>query len=204
MGKKRVNRYGKFNNKLNFRDQLSESLIYLKESKNYIYFSVLIFVISGVFGIVYSDKLVYLDTLLKEIVSKTTDLNTGELIFFIMQNNMQSALIAVAGGIFLGIMPIFNAVTNGVIIGYVISKTYEVAGSAVLLRLIPHGIFELPAIFISLGLGIKLGFSIFSNKDKGDEFLRRFYNSANVFLMVVIPLLIVAAIIEGFLIDLVG
>ena len=185
---------------LSLKRQFKEARNYLKESSNYVYISLILFVISGAFGFLNADKLSYIDTILEEIISKTLNLNTLELMFFIMQNNMLSALLALAGGIFFGIIPIFNTISNGIVIGYVISKSYEIAGASILLRLIPHGIFELPAIFISLGLGIRLGFSIFSTKNRGREFLRRFYNSANVFLVVVIPLLIIAAIIEGLLI----
>ena len=190
--------------KLNIVQQFKESLLYLKESYKYFYVSIFIFIISAVVGFTNSSRFSFIDDLLKEIISKTANLNALELTFFIMQNNMLSALLALAGGIFFGIMPIFNAISNGVVIGYVMSKSYQIAGASILFRLVPHGIFELPAIFISLGLGIKLGFSIFTNKNKGKEFLRRFYNSANVFLMIVIPLLIIAAIIEGLLIALVG
>jgi len=31
-------------------------------------------------------------------------------------------------------------------------------------RLLPHGIFELPAVFISLGMGLKIGMFIFQKK----------------------------------------
>ncbi len=192
--KKRVNK-----SKLNIKQQFKESLSYIKESSGYIYLAILIFIISGIFGFVNASNLTFIDNLLKEIISQTTNLNALELIFFILQNNLLSALISLAGGIFLGIFPIFNAMTNGVIIGYVMSRSYSVAGLGILWRLVPHGIFELPAIFISLGLGMKLGFSIVL-KNRSKEFARRFYSSANAFLMVVIPLLIIAAIIEGFLI----
>jgi len=162
-------------NKLNLKTQFKEALSYLKESSKYIYFAVLIFVISAIFGFANSNQLSFIDKFLKEIISQTLNLGPIELIFFILQNNLQSALISLAGGI------------------------YSAAGLLVLWRLIPHGIFELPAIFISLGLGIKMGFSFFS-KNKSEEFKKRFFNSANVFLMIVIPLLIIAAIIEGLLI----
>ena len=36
--------------------------------------------------------------------------------------------------------------------------------SSDLFRLLPHGIFELPAIFISLGLGLRFGMFIFQKE----------------------------------------
>ena len=69
----------------------------------------------------------------------------------------------------------------------------------VLWRIFPHGIFELPAVFISLGLGLKLGTFIFQ-RNKLKAFAEFFWNSLRVFLFIVLPLLIIAAIIEGSLI----
>jgi uncharacterized membrane protein SpoIIM required for sporulation len=61
-------------------------------------------------------------------------------------------------------------------------------------------VFELPAVFISLALGVKLGMFIFS-REKGKEFMRRARNSMIIFVCIVIPLLIIAAVIEGLLIS---
>ena len=263
----------KINSKLSIKKQFKEALIYLKKSLNYIYLAILLFITSAIFGFLNPENLTFIDEILKEIVSKTLNLGPLELIFFILQNNIQSAFISLAGGILLSIGPILFAISNGVIIGYVMSKSYQAAGIQVLWRLLPHGIFELPAIFISLGLGIKLGFSIinsystyFWKKNKAMIFLPLiiiilfsitniiygkdnlaninnafpkgltyalffiftitfifiifmlftfifvkqwrqkllkvldFYSSSNAFLMIVIPLLIIAAVIEGLLI----
>jgi len=57
----------------------------------------------------------------------------------------------------------------------------------------------LPAIFLSFGLGIKLGTFILQKK-KIESFKDYFLNSLRVFFFVILPLLIVAAIIEGVLI----
>ena len=57
-----------------------------------------------------------------------------------------------------------------------------------------------PMIELSFGLGIRLGFGVFSK----EKFKERFYHSFNVFLMIIIPLLIIAAIIEGLLIAFMG
>ncbi|HJX50295.1 MAG TPA: stage II sporulation protein M, partial [Candidatus Nanoarchaeia archaeon] len=69
----------------------------------------------------------------------------------------------------------------------------------VLLRLLPHGIFEFPAIILALATGIRLGLFWFSDNKK-KEFVKRVEGSLRVFLFVILPLLIIAAIIEGFLI----
>jgi len=70
-------------------------------------------------------------------------------------------------------------------------------------RLVPHGIFELPAIFISLGIGLKFGTFIFQ-KNKSESFRRYLWNSLQLFVLIIMPLLIAAAIIEGALITFAG
>jgi len=176
---------------------------YLRNNKRYVYASALIFFASSIFGYVYSAKLGFFDKLIEEIVKSTKDLDYLEMIWFIFSNNVTSSLSALFLGVFFGIFPLFNALFNGSILGYVYSKATSVAGYLVIWRLLPHGIFELPAIFISLGLGIHLGFSFFgANKIK--TFKLRFKESFKVFLVIVVPLLALAAIIESSLIFFMG
>ena len=188
--KKRSDKKNNKDVKLNIGQQFKESLLYLKESYKYFYVSIFIFIISAVVGFTNSSRFSFIDDLLKEIISKTANLNALELTFFIMQNNMLSALLALAGGIFFGIMPIFNAISNGVVIGYVMSKSYQIAGASILFRLVPHGIFELPAIFISLGLGIKLGFTIIKTYFK-------FFRKNNNLMIIFPPLISIIIVILG-------
>ena len=103
----------------------------------------------------------------------------------------------------LGIFPIFNAVFNGILLGYVYSKAVPIAGYFVIWRVLPHGIFELPAIFIALGLGVHLGASFFG-KEKIKTLSKRFRLSFKAFLTVVLPLLVIAAIIESLLVVFAG
>ena len=181
-----------------FSAQMEEAVNYVKSSVNYVYFIVIVFFLSFLLGFIFSGNFRFLDVFLRELISKTIDLNWMELFLFIFQNNLQSAFFGLFLGIFFGIFPIINTLTNGVVLGYVSSKVADEVSIFELWRIFPHGIFELPAIFISLGLGLKLGLSVFSHK-KG-EFKYRIYNSANSFLFVVLPLLLIAAIIESLLI----
>ena len=171
---------------------IKKSIRYLKSSFNYIYIIIALFIVSATFGFIFAEKLSFLDEILREIISKTIYLNSYELTAFILMNNAIASLISIIGGIVVGIVPILSSIGNGAVIGYVLEKV----GIASFWRLLPHGIFELPAVFISFGLGIKLGFSIFNKK----KFRERFYNSILVFAFIIVPLLIIAAIIEGLLI----
>ncbi|MBX4212040.1 stage II sporulation protein M [Candidatus Pacearchaeota archaeon] len=190
------------NLKLNTKKQWNEAVSYLNESKYYILFIIAIFLVSVFAGFFYPEKFTMINELIRDLISKTQDLKGPSLILYILQNNVTSAFLGLILGIGLGIFSLANAVVNGVVIGYVMNKVYVIAGAGEFWRLLPHGIFELPAIFISLGLGLKLGMFVFA-KNKKKELKTRFYKSMNAFLLIVLPLLIIAAIIEGTLITLI-
>lgn len=189
----------KFKNRESFRTQFREALKYLKESRNYILAIALIFVGGILFGFIFSSQLGFLDEILKQLVERVRGLNTSEMILFILQNNLTSAFFGIVFGIFLGIFPIVASFSNGIVLGYVMKIVWFDSGVSEFWKILPHGVFELPAIFISLALGVRLGMFVFS-KEKGKEFMERARNSIILFVCVVIPLLIAAAIIEGFLI----
>jgi stage II sporulation protein M len=122
-----------------------------------------------------------------------------ELTSFIFRNNLQSSFFGMIFGVVFGIFPIITIIANGYLLGYVASVAVNAEGILSLWRILPHGIFELPAIFISLGLGLKLGTFIFQ-KEKIKSLKKNLIKSVKTFILIIIPLLIVAAIIESALI----
>ena len=195
----------KMKNKLSLNKQLKEALKYIYECREQIYVIIALFFVSSILGFIFSEKLGFIEMYLREILLKVEGLDGFELTFFILQNNVQSAFFSMIFGVFLGLSAIFNTIGNGVVLGYVSSLVVREGSVVDLWRLLPHGVFELLGVFISLGLGLKLaGFAFVRYGRKLKELKRRFYNSINVFLFVVLPLLILAAIIEGVLIAFFG
>jgi len=136
--------------------------------------------------------------LIKDIIAQTEGLGGLELIRFIFVNNLKSSFFAMLLGIFFGIIPFMIILVNGYVLGFVANKTVSSEGFFVLWRLLPHGIFELPAVFISAAIGLKLGLFLFVSKDKSwKEFKKWIVDAFRIFVFIVIPLLVVAAIIEG-------
>ena len=188
--------------KFNFREEYKLSFDYLRESKNFIYFSIglfLVFSLIGFFVPVPESIKVKILEMIQELLQQTEGLGWGGLISFIFSNNIQSSFFSMVFGVFLGILPILSAMFNGYLLGFVLAMVIKTEGIFSFWRLLPHGIFELPAIFISFGLGIKFGTFIFWKK-RVEKFQEYFWNSLRVFLFVILPLLILAAIIEGTLI----
>lgn len=186
---------------MNIRKQFKEASNYLRESYGYFIFVVVLMVFGGIHGAIYSAELGnLLNPYLKELINSVSGLNWWSMTVFIFQNNFKVAFLGILFGIIFGIIPFTNALINGVVIGYVVKITIDKASIFELWRIFPHGIFELPAIIIALGIGIKLGMSVLSK----NRFSERFYASMNVLFYVVLPLLIIAALIEGILIFLFG
>ncbi|GAJ04119.1 unnamed protein product [marine sediment metagenome] len=186
----------------NLKKEYHECWKYLKDSRKFIYIIIGIFFSFAIIGffIPAPDYLIeQIMRFIEDILGKTEGLSTLGLMKFIFFNNLKSSFFGMAFGILLGIFPIFATIANGYILGFVSALSVSSQGALSLLTLLPHGIFELPAIFISLGLGLKLGMFVFQ-KDKQKFFKENLLKSLKTFLLIVIPLLIIAGIIEGVLI----
>lgn len=185
-----------------FRKNYSECWKYLRETKKFIWIIVILFFVSALAGF-----LIPISEILKEkildyivgILEKTQGMSSVELVLFILFNNLKSSFFGMLFGFFLGLFPVIAALLNGYLVGYVSSMAVSSRGFTSLFNLLPHGIFELPAIFISLGLGLKFGTFLFE-KNREESFKNFLVNSIRVFVFVVVPLLVIAAIIEGILI----
>ncbi len=185
-------------------DLFVESLDMVKEQRKFIYSVFGIFIIGSFVGFIEADTLKpYFNELIGEIIDKTEGLDFLQMFWFIFSNNITSSLLALFFGVFFGVFPIFNALFNGALLGYVYSQASALAGYGVIWRLLPHGIFELPAIFISLGLGVYVGAALFG-KNKISNAIIRLKKSFRVFLTLVFALLVIAAFIESALIVYVG
>lgn len=188
--------------KFDLVEEYKKSWNFIKKSRNFIYAVISIFLLTTLLGFFIPLPESVIDQILKfirELLEKTQGMSQLELIGFIFSNNLQSSFIGIASGIFLGIFPVMAVIANGFILGFVASISVNAEGFFILWRILPHGIFELPAIFISFGLGLKIGSFIFQ-KRKFESLIDYTFNSLRVFVFVVLPLLSIAAIIEGTLI----
>jgi stage II sporulation protein M len=182
-----------------------ECFSYIKESRNYIYLAGLVFFLLFAMGffIKTPDFLAQqIKLILKNIVYSFQGLGLFETIAYIFVNNFFVVLMGFLLGILFGVFPFISLILNGYIVGFVFKIASQESGFFILWKILPYGLFELLAVFIGMGLSMKLGMSFFSRK-KG-EFFRRFILSAKTFLLIIIPLLLLAAFIEGILIYFLG
>jgi uncharacterized membrane protein SpoIIM required for sporulation len=118
----------------------------------------------------------------------------------IMTNNLSVAFTTFAAGITAGLGTIYLLVFNGILMG-VIGTACNQAGMSLKLWsfVAPHGVLELPAIFISAGAGLRLAAGLlFPGVMSRRESLVVAGREAVQLLVGCIPMLFVAGIIEAF------
>ena len=118
----------------------------------------------------------------------------------ILANNALKCLGAVVLGVFFGVLPMALASFNGLLLGLVAYVVVEERGLLYLaLSIAPHGVFELPAILLSAAIGMWEGWLVV-RKLSGEEVRvgDAVRDGLKLYVRVVLPLLVVAAIIEGY------
>ena len=119
----------------------------------------------------------------------------------IFLNNTFKTLAAILLGAFFGLLPAFFLLVNGAALGIVLSLSMQSRGLWVsLISVLPHGVLELPAVFLGTSIGIMLGASVarklFAKSDAkiGAELSR----GVKFFCSVIVPLLFLAAFVEAY------
>lgn len=118
----------------------------------------------------------------------------------IMTNNLSVAFSTFALGITAGLGTIWMLVFNGLLIGVIGAATWK-AGMALQLWsfVAPHGVLELPAIFISGGAGLEIARGLlFPGLLPRKQSLAQAGGRGARLLLGTIPMLVVAGVIEGF------
>ena len=139
-----------------------ESVRYLKKIKRHFWISLILFFGFGLFGFIFPVFFVeQVRQMIEEIIKQTAGLSTLGLIRFIIFNNVKSAFFGLIFGLFFAIIPLGILIINGYVLGFVASKSASSEGLLILWRLLPHGILEIPAVLISVALGIRLGTFLF-------------------------------------------
>jgi stage II sporulation protein M len=119
----------------------------------------------------------------------------------IFLNNSVKTLIVILFGALAGVIPAVFLVVNGAALGVVMALSAHSRGLWVsLLSIAPHGVLELPAVFLGTAIGLMIGMGV----------LRRIFGKPSVglrielgravrfFTLIIVPILFVAAIVEAY------
>jgi stage II sporulation protein M len=141
-----------------------------------------------------------LETIMDGVFSQILGDNPAMLAVKIFLNNLQACVLLFLGGATFGLLTFFILFSNGIVIGLFADQIAEKVGPLGLLAgLAPHGIFELPAIFIAAALGLSLARSLLADARGRGDAAADAARLGGLFLRIVVPLLAVAAVIEAFI-----
>ncbi|WP_267641613.1 stage II sporulation protein M [Haloarchaeobius amylolyticus] len=118
---------------------------------------------------------------------------------FVFLNNTRVFFIFIFGALTGGLLTLVGLLFNGVIVGYVASLAAAQAGIGfVLLALAPHGILELPALFVASAVGFRvIGVVVNYVLDRRDELWTRAEVKRTLLLVLVAWVALgVAAVVE--------
>jgi uncharacterized membrane protein SpoIIM required for sporulation len=119
----------------------------------------------------------------------------------IMTNNVAVAFTTFAMGITAGIGTVYMVITNGLLLGVISAACWQAGmGESLAQFVLPHGVLELPAIFIAAGGGLLVARGLLFPGELPRRDALVVYGGQGVRLALgIIPILFVAGVIEGFL-----
>ncbi len=174
-----------------------------KSIKPYIFTISLLFILSTLLGYqtaqLYPDKAQLVVKQTSEMFGFLKNLNSFYIFLFIFLNNSIKAFFTLILGFFFGIIPVIFIFGNGELIGVVISIVGKEAGfKEIIFGLLPHGIFEIPAVVIAASYGLWLGSKFYRRLRHKEPFMINFRYALGRYFKVVLPLLFIAALVETF------
>jgi stage II sporulation protein M len=124
-----------------------------------------------------------------------------QLAIAIFLNNSLKTLMAILLGTVLGIVPVLFLLANGIALGVAISLSLQARGLwASLVSIMPHGVFELPAVFLGTSIGLMLGIRSIRRflGRPGATINAELSHGLKYYFTVILPLLLLAALVEAF------
>ena len=137
------------------------------------------------------------------VVGNYRGLAGGMLFFNILVQNVMATIFVIISGVIVGIVPAFAISSNGFGLGVLYRQASDVSGySKAALKVLPYGVFEIPALLIAASYGLWLGVMVVRRmRGKESTLIRSHIEHAfRRYFALVFPLLIVAAAIETALI----
>lgn len=184
--------------------QIKDDLAYLRSISSFIALSGLIFALTSVLGYwtagvnpeLASQWKAELDAL--KWILEQPPLTIMIIIFL---KNLLASGMAMLLGLGLGLVPLLVVTSNGFLLGIVGYSAVQQGGPIFLAAgILPHGIFELPAVLLSIAIGFRLGYLLALTLARENVDLSGETRIAVRFLWrYITPMLFLAAAVETFI-----
>ena len=171
---------------------------YIRRIKQLFVFCTLLFFYSLIMGYLIGETIPgsALDDLLGSFPD-VSNMSALQIFGFIVLNNSSKSLLFMLGGILVGLPSLFFIIFNGFFIGWLSSVlTLNSGRGFVLAALMPHGIVEIPTIILSMAMGVSIGYELLNRIRGGGNLRREISLAIGLFINRIIPLIILAAVIE--------
>jgi uncharacterized membrane protein SpoIIM required for sporulation len=164
----------------------------LSAIKAYVFLAAGLFLLGALIGILLPEVSRAQIALFREFAEGFRGKSAPALVLAIFLNNVgASALALLAGGLF-GLVPLIAALVNGMLLG-----GFLLYAPTMVWRIFPHGLLELPAVFIAWGIGMWVGLWVLQPGGRLRALKERLIKGMRIFIVLVLPMLAVAALIEG-------
>jgi stage II sporulation protein M len=179
---------------------------YLRELGPYFIASILLILTGAVCGVATSTHAPEFSGAILEalgqFIKRLLGLPKPYLALTIFLNNSLKTLAVLVLGMLGGILPLVFLLGNGFVLGIVFHVSAQSRGlPAFVVAILPHGLFELPAVLLGTSIGLMLGVrAIKRTFGRGEEKITgELARGLRFFLVVIVPLLLLAAFIETFI-----
>lgn len=178
---------------------------YLLSLRPYLIFSLLVLMLAFFWGYLSAqtspEEAKKVLSKLAEIFGPINEMGPFSQLLVIFLNNALTAFLALILGLALAIPPLMIVFSNGVLLGLLAFFIQDAASWKLFLAgILPHGIIELPLIILVVSIGFKLGWLVLKKIFKKDNEIVKEINLALIFfLRIILPLLLLAALLEVFI-----
>jgi stage II sporulation protein M len=141
-----------------------------------------------------------------EELGMAPDMTKLEMFSLILLQNLRASLVTIALGLIpMVILPLASPVLTTISVSVVLAFVKIQGGSVidtVLYAILPHGIIELPALFLSGSAGVFLSLKvlrkIFSREEEEVRLQPVIVQVFRTYLLIILPLILAAALLESF------
>lgn len=133
------------------------------------------------------------------LVAPGFELPGGELFLLILLNNTVGALLVLLFGLLFGVLPVLSVAGNGLLLGVIYRHAGGIAGyGKAAFGILPHGIFEIPALLVAASYGMWLGAAFLRRirRQEQEPLGGKVVHAVRRYFAIAFPLFVIAAAIE--------
>jgi stage II sporulation protein M len=184
-------------------DQEFEGATYLSSIRTYVLVSFTLFIGFLILGYDFGGRFnIGILQLLRDVFGEASggQVDPFFILALVFVNNSVKSFLSILLGVLFGIAPVIFVAGNGLILGIFVYEVQQESGLAYTAAgLLPHGIIEVPTVLVSAAVGLRMGYELVRYVQGRGHIDTEFKRGAKFFLRYLLPLLLVAALVEAFL-----